>query len=359
MLVYTTCLSLFMASFPLALLLAGEEDTQKKKLFSDYSAMEGEILFFGKVVDQYGKPIEGASVMVSVPTPASWAKPIMIDREKSLMTDERGLFEVSQRTYSVLSLKGVYLYVKRMAKDGYEGDWIRDAHGSFCYSTSNSQRFIPDRSNPIIYTLRKKEKGAFLLNVVELDFETPVEKSGQTKGYDFIKHHRIKDIQNFIFNDEPVFSDIMVKATFNTNDTTWTAVISSGDTNGGVIVSEQLLYEAPQDGYQKECSFVPNDGRLKNPLYIYLESRDPAIYSRCEIEHINSNKEFFRLSGKAATNPYGDRNLETETDIPFEVAKQLQDDVKAAYRQGKRPKKPDLQKMIKEAKDKTESGVIH
>jgi len=54
------------------------------------------------------------------------------------------------------------------------------------------------------------------------------------------------------------------------------------------------------------------------------------------------------------TNPYGDRNLEQATDLPYEVTKQLTDEVKAAFRQNKRPVKPDLPKLIEEVKEKAE-----
>ncbi|MFH0778401.1 MAG: hypothetical protein V2A71_07190, partial [Candidatus Eisenbacteria bacterium] len=61
-----------------------------------------------------------------------------------------------------------------------------------------------------------------------------------------------------------------------------------------------------------------------------------------------------RLRGKAVTNPYGDRNLEQATDLPYEVTKQLTDEAKTSFRQNKRPSKPDLPKLVKEAKEKAE-----
>ena len=90
--------------------------------------------------------------------------------------------------------------------------------------------------------------------------------------------------------------------------------------------------------------------------YIYLKSRNPPIFTRIEIEQVNANKSFFRFSGKSVTNPYGDRNLEEAVDVPYEVARYLADEVKSAFSQNKRPTKPNLSMLIKEAKNKAETG---
>lgn len=241
--------------------------------------------------------------------------------------------------------------MKRITKDGYEGDWIRGTNSMFSFSTSNSKRFVSDSSNPVVYTLRKKGNVTFLFREIELDFEIPVGKSVQTKGYDFITRNKIRDVKRPMLDGEPLFCDFLVNAMFNTNSATWSVILSTGDTNGGVIVSEQLLYEAPQDGYQSQYKFVPEDQKNMTARHIYIKSRDPAIYTCYDIEYIGAGKEFFRLSGKSVTNPYGDRNFEGETDVPYEVTKKLTDEAKAAFRQGKRPEKPDLPKMIREAKE--------
>lgn len=86
--------------------------------------------------------------------------------------------------------------------------------------------------------------------------------------------------------------------------------------------------------------------------YIYLMSRKSSIYSRLELDSCNAADNFFRLNGDSAiTNPYGDRNLEPSSDLPYEVTKQLTDEVKATFQQNKRPEKPDIPKRVKEAKE--------
>jgi hypothetical protein len=275
--------------------------------------------------------------------------------KRTLKTDKEGNFEVSRKTYGVSKLKGRYLYFKEISRDGYGSDWYNGNNGSFSFSLSNSQRFRPDPQHPVVFHLRKKLLSpVFLFQEVALQLELRTPASGWTLGYDFISHHRLDNIKERVFNYyQPVFPDLTLKATFNTNAATWTVVLTPGNPNGGIIASDQLLYEAPETGYQSEYVFTPEDHPKPVKLpHIYLKSREPAIFTRIDIKSIHANKEFFRLSGESVTNPYGERNLEQATDLPWAVTKQLTDEVKAAFRADKRPAPPDLPKLIKEAKVK-------
>ncbi len=198
--------------------------------------------------------------------------------------------------------------------------------------------------------LRKKGEEAVLLEEPVIKFQIPGPYSGKAIGYDFIQSGRIRDVANPAGDDAARVCDLQVKATFKTNDATWTVVLSPGNTNGGIIASDQLLYEAPETGYQPEYLFTPEDRKPVREKYVYLKSRNPAIYTRYEIEYVNANNDFFRLSGKSVTNPYGDRNLEQATDLPWSITKQLTDEVRAAFRQNTRPVKPDLAQLLGEEK---------
>lgn len=314
-----------------------------------YHDEEGEILFYGKVVDQFTNPVVGADVEVSVPV-VNLLGAMSYDK-RTLETDKDGNFEVSSQTYGATKLKGHDLYIKEITKDGYGGNWYNGSNSGFSFASGN--RFQPDPKHPVVYQLRKTGTPTFLFHEPYLELELRIFMSGQTNGYDFIKGHRFDDTHRLVFNGEPVFPDIQCKATFNTNDATWTVTLMPGNTNGGIIASEQMLYEAPETGYQPEYVFTPEDRaqQVKMP-HIYLKSREPAIYTRIDIKSFNANKEFFRLSGESVTNPYGERNLERATDLPFKVSQQLEDEAKAAFRAGKRPTPPDLPKLITEAKAK-------
>lgn len=305
------------------------------------------IRFFGKVQDQLGQPVEGAEVVLHVTQfSPNMEKLFGATKEVRVKTDAQGCFTVSHE-------KGRSLYVKEIQRDGYAFSPKENPIGEYRYA-GEGQPFVPDQANPVVFRMRKTGTTTFLLADRSLDVQFRLAESGKSIGYDFVQRSPIRNVANPASDDAARVCDLQVKATFNTNDATWAVVLSPGNTNGGILVSEQLLYEAPDTGYQPEYTFTPEDRKPVKAKYVYLKSRGPAIFTRLEIEHINANKEFFRLSGKSVTNPYGDRNLEQATDLPYEVTKQLTADAKAAFRQNKRPSKPDLPNLVKEAKEKAD-----
>ncbi len=312
-----------------------------------------DIVFYGKVLDQYNMPVEGASVDIQI-TQFSPAMDELFGKAKSvnIQTDVAGSFVLKGE-------KGRSVYIKGVSKTGYEYIRSQNGNNAFVYSVREGviQRpFTPAKDSPVIFRLRKQGEPTFCLEVRYWDSQVLMKDSGRLRGYDFIRQEPLRDLAKPVLNDEVLVCDLQVKATLNTNDIMWTVILSPGDTDGGILVSEQLLYEAPDVGYQPEYTFTPQDRKPVAAKYVYIKSRDPAIYTRLEIEHINANERFFRISGKSVTNPYGDRNLEQATDLPYEVTKQLTDETKTAFRQSKRPPKPDIRKLIKEAKDKVDKG---
>ena len=303
------------------------------------------IRIYGKVIDQEGLPVAGADVMLRWET-----ADFLIGKQNSapqtdwLETDANGLWDFKID-------KPHRAFVAEVKKAGF----ALVARDSFGNAGGNLVEHKTTPDSPVVSVLRKKGETTFLLKESTLHFQVLTGESGKTIAYDFVQREPIRNVANPRGDDAP-HCDFTVEATFNENDATWTAVLSPGNTNGGIIVSEQLLYEAPETGYQPQYTFTPEDRKPVKAKYVYLKSRDPAIYTRLEIEYINANKDFFRLSGKSVTNPYGDRNLEQVTDLPYEVTKQLADEAKTAFRLNKRPTKPDLPKLIKETTDRTDKG---
>lgn len=315
----------------------------------EIKSVEDTIDFYGQVLDQSGAPVTGATVVMDVDQATLLPKAPLTLR---VTTDAKGAFEVDGRTGGI---RGSGISVTTIEKDGYEMRFAPGEKRGFDYRKNNPNRYMPNKATPVVFHMRKKGASpAFLFQEVSLKFQITAVESGRAIGFDFIQSGRIRDVAGPAGDDATRVCDVQVKATFNTNDATWTVVLSPGNTNGGILVSEQLLYEAPGTGYQPEYAFTPEDRKPVQAKYVYLKSRDPAIFTRLEIEHINANKDFFRLSGKSVTNPCGERNLEQATDLPYEVTKQLTDEAKTAFRQNRRPPKPDLPELIREAREKAE-----
>ena len=303
------------------------------------------IRFYGKVQDQFDQPVEGAEVVLHITAFSPNAEELFGQTKEVLVkTDSQGRFTVANQ-------KGFSLYIKNIRKAGVAFSVVENSE-EYRFS-GEDQNYTPNQANPVIFRVRKKGPTVFLLQNRYVEFSIPVAESGKTIGYDIIQRRSIKNIASPVGNETAFVADLQVKATFNTNDATWAVILLPGGTNGGIIVSDQLLYEAPDSGYQAEYTFTPEDRKPLKLKYVYLKTREPAIYTRYEIEYVNAGKKFFRLSGNFLTNPCGDRNLEPETDLPYEVTKQLTDEAKTAFRQNKRPEKPDLSRLLKETKDKS------
>lgn len=326
------------------------DETKMLRMKEILRKQDVDISFFGKVVDQNNIPVEGANVELQI-TQFSPDMEKLFGQTKSIIikTDSAGWFSVENE-------KGRSVYIKGASKQGYEYVMSQNTDISFQYAEHGNQKpFVADKKMPVVFRLRKQGGTAFCLEVKYWDCQISTSESSRTKGYDFVRKEPVRDLTKPVLNGEPLTCDLQIKATFNTNDATWSVVLSPGNTNGGIIVLEQLLYEAPDTGYQSEYTFTPEDRKPVKAKYVYLRSRYPFIYTRLELDHFNAAKNFFRLNGKSAiTNPYGDRNLEQAADLPWEVTKQLTDEAKAAFRQNKRPSKPDLSKLVKESKEKAE-----
>ena len=310
-----------------------------------FRRLDVDIRFYGKVQDQFDQPVEGAEVVLHI-TAFSPNVEELFGQTKEVLVKTG-----SQGRFTVTNQKGHSIYIDAIRKTGYAFSVMQNSE-EYRFS-GEDQNFTPNQADPVIFRVRKKGPTVFLLEDRYLEFYIPVAESGKVISYDFVQRRSIRNVANPAGDEAALVADLQVKATFNTNDTTWTVILSPGGTNGGIIVSDQLLYEAPDSGYQAEYTFRLEDRKPPKAKYVYLKTRDPAVYTCYEIEYINVNKEFFRLSGKSVTNPYGDRNLEPETDLPYKGTKQLTDEAKNAFRQNKRPEKPDLSRLLKEKKDKS------
>ena len=83
--------------------------------------------------------------------------------------------------------------------------------------------------------------------------------------------------------------------------------------------------------------------------YIYVKSRDPAIYTRIELQEFNADLSFFCLNAEiAVTNPYGDRSLEYLPDLPWEIYVKLDSEARMSLNKGELPKSPDIKALLED-----------
>jgi hypothetical protein len=126
---------------------ATERIAELSNLLQTYSAqLQPPIAFYGKVLDESNRPIEGASVDLHwthlFPPPEHAAS-------TNTLSNPQGLFSLTGVTGATL--------VVYVSKEGYHD--VKGPNGvEFSYSaTFGSTPFQPDPKNPVVFHLRKKE----------------------------------------------------------------------------------------------------------------------------------------------------------------------------------------------------------
>mgnify|MGYP006292988241 CR=1 FL=1 len=299
------------------------------------------VRIYGRVEDTEGNPVAGAEVKLS------WQQATVLvgkpdaGRFDTVKTGKDGRWEF-------VMTKPHRAFVNEVKKQGYQY--------TTRYNSESSVRNLVSRptsqDDPIVTVLRRKGETTFLVvnpsgNRINNPLIRVLSPQSQTKTLDLLAEENDK-------NKSGEYADFQVAANYDETEGNWIVTYSATNGTDGIIVGNDLLYEAPEDGYQQEV--VLNGPPW--PRYLYLRSRTPAIYSRLDLEHSiwkeSEKQQGFRISYKSWVNPYGSRNLEYDTDLKEEwrLRKQLEKDAKSLLKQGKRPEKPDLKALIKAEKEK-------
>ena len=347
---------------------------------------ESSIKFYGKVIDQYRNPVSGVKVTLHVRrfSPNPLASFMAVD-DIFVITDKNGDFKLTGK-------RGLDLGVYGINKQGYEYDRVqtRADYERILKEKPYSRPEQPDSAvyeygqkpkasntaTPALFYMRKKGEPTFVFHGGG-GFVFKAEDSGTEQALDVISRVDLKgnNLKTLMFNNDPVYPDLRAKATWDPKAETWNVELSSGKPGDGFLVLDQKLYEAPADGYLPSFTFqitADNPDKLPlvtiagNPLrriqltyestvpdsqimYIYLRSREPAIYTRLIFEYPrNVRQDWLNIGGSIDTNPYGERNLEPVVDLPGGVSRKLEEDIREAFRHSGRPQKPDLPTVVRQ-----------
>lgn len=293
---------------------------------------------YGKVVDQGGNPVPDADVSISWENASFLVGKPDFGRTDTVRSDANGLWEFAAN-------KPHRVFVKAH-KDGFQYIYTAD-------SARNLVEYKTTPRNPVVTVLRKKGETTFLIVTPSgnrlAQLVRVLSPHSETNALDLLAEKPDKPKYR-------TYADVQVAADFNKAENKWTITYSATNGTDGLIVGTNLLYEAPQDGYQR--AVVVHGPPW--PQYLYLRSRTPAIYSRLDLEYFpwrgSDTSQAISISYKAWINPCGSRNLEYESDLAgqWQLRKQLEQEAKADLLRNKYPPKPDLPKLIKEAKEKAE-----
>lgn len=342
-----------------------------KERLEELKKQEGSMEFYGKVIDQYEKPVADAKVTLSIGQVSIMPRsPLFLN----INTDSTGLFSVTSRD----KITATNLSVKQIEKKGYVESRNKWPNIYISFRKDDPQQHKPDSNNPIIFHMRKRgDDPTYLMTNRDFDFKM---SSGEKLVRSFIdlKHswkeaHRGGDYEKDFLSKH---FDLKVSASFDKDKSDWTVTFTTSGEGGGFVLDDKFLSEAPENGYEKEFKIIQHvttekereeyekseDDNKSDKFrkltefkfkgkYLYIKSRNPAIYTRMELTEVRADdSEDIRIEANTATNPYGERNLELCDELPFEIMQNIGGEVLNSLLKDKFPEKPDINKMFDEFK---------
>ena len=249
------------------------------------------IEFYGKVVDQDGNPIQGATIE------CNWAAMHDQPNKRTLSSGPDGQFTLTGVQGKVLSVN--------VFKSGYH--FGKESQGAFEYAAFFEPHFhVPDPNNPIIFRLRKEGVTEPMIHRLVagdlstdgvprwLDMDTgKLESSGQL-GFAIARSNE----------SEPTKFD-------------YTVTVHAA-TGGGVILSEdEFMFQAPSEGYQPSVKIEQKQGDPNyswgQKLRLYVKTRT-GQYAAVKVEIAQFNRPAAGIQLLYYFNPSGSRNLEYDPD---------------------------------------------
>ena len=274
---------------------------------------ESAVDLYGRIVDQDERPVAGATVKYEIAR-YGLLKPHYTHGE--LVSDGEGLFELHAG-------KGGILYIKNIECTGHEYKLLYAPGNknvtSFEFRSTYRDRHRADKEHPVVWHLRRKDsKGNFIL-YDNLSIELSTDDGRDWSAYDFgtpmtgIPSRRTRN---------EYFWDIEATGEADKENGVWNVILKTNGEKSGIQRLDQLLYEAPADGYARELLLtIPFGTQKQNPItsqgdrelsirHFYARLREPGMYARLDVEVISADESKIIMYCNALINPYGERRLE-------------------------------------------------
>lgn len=256
-------------------------------------SMDRQMEFYGKVIDQEGRPVEGATVYVGLRSSKG-------DKEITLKTDHKGRFEIKKET-------GFLVYVDKVKKTGYEYKYKNNPSG-FDYARGKIHQ--PDKQNPVIFHLRKKEPPTLVL---KNSFKIRFDYLGAEYELDILRGN--PGPGDFTRLEKKVHIDLVVRGEVSGDESGFIITFTPLDKESGIQEKEELLYVAPERGYQPEYTYLlPFDKDAVVKKHLYMKGVGGEYYSRIDVK-MRSYETSVGVYLETWTNPTGERNVEYDSTL--------------------------------------------
>lgn len=258
------------------------------------------LVFYGKAVDEAGRPVVGANIRFEWNTlnNSNEVQSATEDRE----SDAQGSFFLAGRTGNPLSVT--------VSKEGYYTPTAENLR-TFQYAVPYEALFTPDPANPVVYHLHKKGAAEPLIHVQKL-FGFRV--NGPVQYLDLLQSK----------NSLAPPGDLTVRFTRGaiTPENKYNWAVAIGVPDGGILETNQVFtFTAPADGYQPalEIRYTTNSpgwvAQAKRSFF--LKSRNGGVFGRIEATFIPFYQDNAAIDLEYFANPNASRNLE------FDPAKEI------------------------------------
>jgi hypothetical protein len=289
---------------------AGEPENKRQKLQQEFLSQERSFEFFGKVIDQFETPVSDVNIVVEITYFQQLPNFGLRDRTKrlNLVTDQNGKFEFNDR--------GCMMMIMQIAKTGYEYTPNRKVD---VYSFSRDP--LPSKDAPAVFKIRKRNEPVYLT----IDRYEYYVKGGQSRTvqWDIVGEWitptgiALKSVtaEEFANGKTERISavDLVFEAT-PAEPNVYDVSLTCPDANGGVILIDNLLYDAPDKGYMPQAALRIEKSMhpLIHPVikYAYVKGRNGGAYSRIRLLMYIGEDGVLALEGERVTNPAGGHNVD-------------------------------------------------
>jgi len=259
------------------------------------------INFWGKVVDQFGNPVEGARVDMD------WTDlSIKGSSNRTVYTDTQGKFSLTG-----VRGKNLGMFIE---KEGYYRVSGRENQTSFEYASPYAETYFePDKDNPVVFLMRKKGTPA---NLIKGDFTMKLHGEGVSGGIDFFKGKAVEEGQGQMQVTVWKYSDFSERRENNISIFPYDWAITIKFPDGGFVEHNDVFpFLAPESGYVSEFSqrwhvegqHVGSGNRLTKQWYFRVGN--PPRYGRMTFGTYG-NMPNFNIGYYLNPTP-NDRNLES------------------------------------------------
>jgi len=252
------------------------------------------IEFYGKVVDEKEQPIEGAKFDI-VGTDASPTGNFY----RTLISDANGMVSLN-------GLRGKQFGVL-VSKDGYYTP--QNNRRSFEYAAFfNPDYYEPDANNPVVFHLRKKGNAQPLICRRELRGFLP---DGHPSYIDLVTGQKSRGPTETGDLEITIFRSPAAVKPFD-----WSVKLAAVGPGSGIVEStDQLMLEAPDQGYQQSIEYnqSANDPnwQMETATRFYIRSRNGQVYASVEATIMPEYQQSAAIDWQYCVNDTGSRNLES------------------------------------------------